>query len=126
MGKSNYLEQALLDHVINSATLSAITTLYVSVYETDPTDANTGTETSYTGYTRQLVAFSRTGSTVDNDADINFPENTGSSVTVTHFGVHDAVTAGNLLYHGSLDESKQITNGDELKIKAGELDISED
>ena len=48
------------------------------------------------------------------------------AVTVTHIGVYDHVSAGNLLFHGALSSSKAVDAGDTFKIAIGDLDISLD
>jgi hypothetical protein len=48
------------------------------------------------------------------------------AATVTHVGVRDAASAGNLLFHGALSSSKSVDAGDTFKIATGDLDISLD
>jgi hypothetical protein len=43
---------------------------------------------------------------------------------VTHVGVYDAVTGGNLLAYAALTSSKTIETGDVFRIPTGDLDIS--
>jgi len=43
---------------------------------------------------------------------------------VTHFGLYDAVTSGNLLFHGALTSSKVIETGDIFKIASSNLSIT--
>jgi len=57
---------------------------------------------------------------------ITFPQASGSWGTVSHFALFDAAAAGNILAHGSLDESKVVGNGDTLSFAAGDLDITLD
>lgn len=131
---SNYLEQKLLDHLYNEVTLAVPTTIYVALYTTDPTDADTGTEVSGGSYARVLVNQNGGGSPawdlavvdgigykVDNANDITFPTATASWGTVTHVGLRDASSAGNLLHHTILDASKAVGNGDTFKFPAGDL-----
>ena len=50
---------------------------------------------------------------------------TGSGFgTVSHWGLFDAASSGNLLVHGSFSASKTIASGDVLKIAVGDLDIT--
>ena len=115
---SDYLENKVLDHFLGTASTSAPATVYLALFTTDPTDAGSGTEvsTSGTNYARQSIAFSSASSgTTSNSADVEFSQATGSGFgTVTHFGIFDASTAGNLLFHGSLTASKTIAAGDVL------------
>ncbi|MGQ9698975.1 MAG: phage tail fiber protein [Armatimonadota bacterium] len=124
---SDYLEAALLNHVFRGVTYTPPTTLYVALYTSDPTDADTGTEVSGGGYVRQTVTFTTpSGGDVQNTTDIVFPTATASWGTITHVGIRDAATGGNLLYYGPLSVSKTIGAGDTFKIPAGQLVISLD
>ena len=133
---SNYLEEELLDHIFNENAWTSPTTIYVSLYTDSPGDDDSGTEVSGGSYARVLVnenggstptwdlpAADGVGYLVDNTHDITFPTATASWGTVTHFGIHDASTAGNLLFHGALTASKTVGDGDTFKFPAGDLDL---
>jgi hypothetical protein len=122
---SNYLENALINGTIRGTTYTAPTTVYVGLYTSDPTDANTGTEVSGGSYARQSATFAApsNGASVTN-ADITFPQATGSWGTVGWIGILDASTSGNLLYHTALDVSKDISSGDIFKIDSGNLSVT--
>ena len=124
---SNYLENALLNGTLNATTYTAPTTVYVSLFTTDPTDAGSGTEVSGGSYARTAVTFataSGTSGLVATDADVTFPTCTSSWGTVGWIGIHDASTSGNLLYHTALDASKTIDTGDIFKITTGNLTVT--
>ena len=125
---SDYLENKVLDHFLGTASTSAPATVYLALFTSDPTDAGSGTEvsTSGTAYSRQSIAFSSASSgSTSNSADVEFSQATGSGFgTVTHFGIYDASTAGNLLFHGALTSSKTIDAGDVFKIASGNLSIT--
>ena len=124
---SNYLENALINAVLRNTTYTSPATVYVSLYTSDPTDADSGTEvsTSGTGYARTAVTFGAPSNGVStNSADVTFPTATASWGTVTHIGIHDALTSGNLLFHTPLDTSKTIDSGDIFKITSGNLSVT--
>jgi len=124
---SNYLENALINAVLRNTTYTSPATVYVSLYVSDPTDADSGTEvsTSGTGYARTAVTFGAPSNGVStNSADVTFPTSTSSWGTVTHIGIHDASTAGNLLFHSPLDTAKTIDSGDIFKITTGNLSVT--
>lgn len=124
---SDYLENELLDHALGTGAFTSPGTVYVSLYTSDPTDADSGTEVSAGGYARQSAAFDAAASgSSSNTADVEFGPATASWGTVTHVAIHDADTAGNLLFHGSLSASKTIATDDSLKIAAGNLSITFD
>jgi hypothetical protein len=122
---SNYLENALINVTLRATAYTAPTTVYVSLWTSDPTDAGSGTEVSGGSYARTSVTFAAPSNGVTtNSADVIFPTATASWGTVGWIGIHDASTSGNLLYHTPLDASKIIASGDILKIATGNLSVT--
>ncbi len=127
MAFSNYLANAVLDEIYNQSEFTAPSNIYLALYTADPGDDDTGTEVSATNYSRVEVTadFEAAGATADrevnNDAEIEFAEAQESWGTVTHIGIRDAATGGNLLDHGALDNSKAIEAGDKPIFKVGEI-----
>jgi hypothetical protein len=128
MSFSNYLETKVLNHVFGGTAYTAPGTLYLGLHTSNPAEDDSGTEvsTSGTAYARQTVAFTTSGDTTSNTAAVEYPTATASYGTVSHVGVYDAPTAGNLLAYGALTISKAIATGDVLRIPAGDLDITLD
>lgn len=54
--------------------------------------------------------------TIKNSAEVSFAAATADWGTVTHIGIRDAATAGNLLYFGALDNPRSILTGDRFKL----------
>ena len=123
-GTSDFLESALLDAVLRNTSYTTPTTVYLGLYTTDPGDDNSGTEVSGGSYARQSCAFSRTANVASNTSAVEWPTASGSWGTVTHVGVLDASTSGNLLYHASLASSKAITTGDIFRIPSADLTVT--
>jgi len=126
---SDYLEAKILNHVLrNTAYTSPGTAIYVSLHTADPTDAGTGTEVSGTNYARvQVTAWDSPASRATaNTNAITFSAAGSSWGTVTHVGIWDASSAGNLLFYGALTASKSVASGTTFSIAAGDLDISLD
>ena len=122
---SNYLENALINGTLRATSYTAPTTVYLALYTTDPTDADTGTECSGTAYARQSITFGAPSNGVStNSAVIDFPQAGSAWGTITHIGIRDAVTAGNLLYHSPLDTSKTIASGDVFRVASGSLSVT--
>lgn len=122
---SNYLENALINATLRGTAYTSPTTVYVGLYTTDPTDANTGTEVSGGSYARVAVTFGAPSNGVStNSASVTFPTATGTWGTITHIGILDASTAGNLLYHTPLDAAKTIASGDVFTISTGNLSVT--
>jgi hypothetical protein len=122
---SNYLENALINATLRATTFTSPATVYVGLYTTDPTDAGTGTEVSGGSYARQSVTFGAPSNGVStNSAAVEFPQCTSTWGTVSHIGILDASTSGNLYYHTALDSSKTIETGDVFKIAIGNLSVT--
>jgi hypothetical protein len=122
---SNYLENALINATLRNTAYSSPATVYVGLYTSDPTDANTGTEVSGGSYARTSVTFGAPSNGASlNSSAVEFPQATGSWGTVGWIGILDAATSGNLLYHTALDVSKTIDTGDIFKIAIGSLSVT--
>lgn len=124
MSFSDYLETKVLDHVFANTAYTAPSTLYVALFTAAPSDSGGGTEVSGGSYARQTIAFTTSGDTTSNNAAIEFPTATANYGTVTHVGVYDASSAGNLMAWAALTSSKTIETGDVFRIPSGDLDIT--
>ena len=119
---SDYLENKILDHVLRNVSYTSPTTVYVGLFTTDPTDAGSGTEVSGGSYARQILSVTTaTAGIVTSSGDVTFPQATASWGTISHIGLLDAITSGNLLMHTALTTSRAIESGDILKISSGNL-----
>lgn len=126
---SNYLENKLIDQLFRGQSYTFPATVYVSLHTAAPSDSSDGTEVSGGSYARvavtgslanwagtqgagTTVASSGTSGTTSNNAAITFPAPTDDWGVVSHVGIYDASTSGNLLIHGGLTLSKTVNNGD--------------
>jgi len=125
MSFTNFLETEILDHVFAGAAYTAPGTKYLALF-TAISDGEAGSVTEISGnaYARQSVAFTTSGNTTSNNAAVEFPTATGSWGTVTHVGVYDASTSGNLMAYATLSSSKAIATGDVFRVPSGDLDIT--
>lgn len=122
---ANYLEDALINAVLRNTSYTSPATVYVALYTSDPTDADTGTEVSGGSYARTAVTFGAPSNGVTtNSASVTFPTATASWGTVSYIGIRDASTSGNLLFHTALDEAKKVGTGDIFTISTGNLSVT--
>ena len=127
-GFTTYLQQEILDHIFGNGAYSA-PTVHVGLFTAAPSDAGGGTEVSGNSYARvnaSALFGAASGTAVANDGAITFPTATGSWGTITHFGVFDASTAGNLLVWGAVTPNKAVGDGDTASFATGELDVTLD
>jgi hypothetical protein len=122
---SNYLENALINATLRNTSYTSPSTVYVALHTADPTDAGSGTEVSGGSYARTAVTFGAPSNGVTtNNANVEFPQATGNWGTITHIGLWDASSTGNLLFHTPLDSSKVIETGDIFRITSGNLSVT--
>ena len=128
MSLSNTFETTVLTWLLTNSAATRPTAWYVALFTSNPAEDASGTEvsTSGTAYARQSVTFSVSGNTATNTAAIEFPTATASYGTVTHVGVFDASSAGNLIAYAALTTSKAIDTGDVMRVPANDLDVTMD
>jgi hypothetical protein len=105
--------------------------LYVALYTSDPGEDDTGSEANFTGYSRVGVVRSASGftvstGTVTNAANVTFPQSSGGTNTITHFGYLTASSGGDLLRSGAVTPNVTINSGDTAKFDIGQLTSTED
>lgn len=129
---SDYLEGQLIAHIFRTASFAKPTTLALGLFTAAPSDAGGGTEVSGNNYSRATLspldanwaAPSSGNGQTSNSSTITFATPSGTWGTVTHFGIFDATSAGNLLFWGTLTISKTINQGDTVSFPAGSLTIT--
>jgi hypothetical protein len=130
--KSNYLENAILNHVLGGQTYTPPATVYVALFTVAPGEAGGGTEVSGGGYSRVAVANNTTNwptttsGQKSNANAITFPQATANWGTIVAWGLFDAATGGNLLYYGDVSPSRAVNSGDTAQFAAGALTFTED
>lgn len=126
MSFSNNAENLVLQWALTAGAVTRPSAWYVALFTADPTDADTGTEVTGGSYARTAVTFSVTGNAATNTGGVEFPAATASWGTVSHIGVYDASTGGNLIFHSALTTAKTITDGDVFRIPVNDLDFTLD
>lgn len=122
---SDYLELKFLDHFTGTASTSAPSAVYLGLATASIQDDASGTELSGNNYTRKAVTFASAASgSISSNAAVEFNAASGDWGTISHWGIWDAATSGNLLYHGAFTTGKAIASGDILKVASGSLTIT--
>ena len=125
---SDYAENKIGDLLLRNQAFSSPAGVYVALFTAAPNDAGGGTEVSGGSYARvqhgpslttwkgthgtTSGASSGTGGAFANAGTITFPAPTANWGSVTHVGLFDASSGGNLLAHGALTTAKTVNNGD--------------
>lgn len=130
MSFANYLEKKLVDHLLGHGSFTP-PTVYVGLSKADPGENAAGLDEPSGGAYARIATDSGdwnsfASGVADNTNVLSFAEATASWGTITHFGLFDAVSGGNLLGSGSLSVAKDVGSGDQLKFNAGNLDVELD
>jgi hypothetical protein len=129
MSASDYLENALLKHLVGEEAFTQ-PDLYLALFTTAPQEDGTGgVEVSGTYYSRiELTDWSSVSNgTVTNSTLLTFPTaGSGGWGVIKAWGIYDDLTGGNLLLSDVVAEEKTIGNGDTVEIAVGDLSISLD
>ena len=115
---TNYTENKLIDHIFRTASFVKPAGLYIGlIIAATDLEAGSVTEVTGAGYARIARApldanwnATTTNGITANTASLQFPAATADWGTVTHFGIWDAVTGGNLLIYARLTNDRTITN----------------
>lgn len=141
MAKSTTWEAGLLALLFNNTAFAGVGdtngllasvgtgSLYVSLHTADPTAAGnqTSSEVSYGAYARVAVARTSGGWTITSNsvsptANVEFPQCTSGTATVTYVGIGTAVSgAGKLLYSGALSPSINVSTGIIPRVTSGSV-----
>ena len=135
---SNYTEEKIIETTLRGAAFPVPSGTFLALFTADPTDANvTANEVqlaAWGAYARQNAAGGGAISTgwatpangVTTNANVlTFAANNGAgSVTVTHMGIYDALTGGNLLYHAQLVSPKTLLVGDVLSFGVAAITVT--
>ena len=128
MSLSDYAENWLLNSLMTSKTLYAgYGTAGSDTAVTEPV-GNGYTRKAYGAYT--LTSYPGGDQYVENDAAITFDAATGSQGTITHVGLWDAVSGGNLIAWVSFSELSQsdvpVTTGTQIEFAATKCELELD
>lgn len=131
---SDYLENALLDHIFNNVSMTSPASVYISLHTSagasESTAAWSATELTgaATNYARAAAGPSvwpaASGGTMATSSDITFAMAGSDWGTITHIAIWDASSAGNLLFYAALAASRVVNNGDVARFAAGNLTVT--
>jgi hypothetical protein len=128
---SNATESAIIQHITKEGNWAALAGgPYIQLHDGDPGEAGTAnTVADFDG--RQLASMAaESGGAAATDADLEWVNTSGGSITVTHISVWDTVGAGNpptggvCSMVGDLDSSVATGDDETFRLPAGDLTLS--
>lgn len=124
-GLTNYAKRKLLDLAFGNQSYTSPTAIYCSL--NTAADGETLTEFLADTYDRPEVEFGAASGGVAANSNIESFTSaviTTGDATVTHYGLHDSVTVGNLLAYGPLSTSRAIAIGDTATAAVGAITVT--
>ena len=124
---SNYFEGQIANWLRGTAFAAAPASIFVGLFNGDPTDTGSGgTEVTTTIRVAGRVAVTLgapSDGVMTNSAEVTFGTAAGAA-TVTHYGIYDAASGGNLLVHGAVSTSRTYAIGDTCRFATGAITVT--
>jgi hypothetical protein len=125
---SDYAESQLGAALLNGGTYTG-GPVYVALFTSDPTDANSGAEVADSAYVRKQAHSAvvsdgfveAPNGTFSNARIIDFEPIADARITVTHAAIFDAPTGGNMLLHAPLSLARTYEVTDIPRFAPGQL-----
>lgn len=112
---------------LNDELVTPYASRYLALFIADPTDDNiTANEVVAGWYARRPTgawATPTTGVTSNNNA-IQYAAVTGSQVVISHWGIYDAATSGNLRFSGAFETAKVFNIDDVVLLNPGDIELT--
>lgn len=125
---TNYGENFVYDFLLRGVTTD-VPNVYAALFTADPGEAGSlVNEINKLGYARVNITTNGGFSAPSNGGggnaqDMEFPTALENWGTVTHFGIMDAATNGNMLIYGALDNPREVLTGDAVRFRAGDMTV---
>ena len=98
-------------------------TPHLALYTASPNAGGGGTEVSGGSYARLPITFGTiTSGSMSNTSAITFSGL--PNATITHYGILDAVTSGELKVYGALNATAVVISGDQVQFPIGSIVIN--
>lgn len=127
---SDYLENLWLNYALRATAFTSPTTVYISLHTADPGDtgANEVNTTPEVWYARQSITFAAPSArAVSSNATVTYAQKSNvDALTITHFAIWDASSAGNCLFADALSSSVGVAQNQTPKFNSGNVTITVD
>ena len=129
-GKSDYLANKILDHVLGGGDYTRPATVYIALFTAAPTKNGGGVEVTGGSYARKAVTNNATNfpaavaGAKSNGVALDMVTASANWGTIVAYALFDASSGGNMIGWADLASSVAINNGDTLRFAAGALTYS--
>jgi hypothetical protein len=125
----NYMKHNIINHFLRNSAATPAATLYLSVLQAEPAaDGTGGSEVTAVDYARKAVAFAApTSGVLSNSGTVTFTTSALNAWgTGRWYGIHDALTAGNMLCVLRGNSDYAISVGTPLVFGVGSISYTAD
>ncbi len=125
--KTNYLEDALVNHVLRNTVMTSPSTVYLALFSGNPGEAGGGTELSGNGYARIAITFGTPSPSgvVNNTNTLTFSASGGAWLGIVAHAIMDAVSGGNMLYYETGVSGPTLADGESYEFGSGDIAVTE-
>lgn len=124
--KTDFLEDSIVDHVTGVAAYTAPTNLFLALYSVIPTEAGGGTELTGNGYARQQIEFDASSGGIAINSNLEeFLAAGGAWLAIVGHALHDAISAGNMLYFDDGVSGPTLADTDKYSFDPGDISVQE-
>ncbi len=126
MNLSKYARDIIINRALRNQAFTPPATIYASLFldfdEDEPGDDTT--EVAIDGFTRVPIAFgAATARTITSSTSVIFPVASEATASITHIGLYDAATDGNLLAWDARSSPGIVPEGEQFVIGSGQVTI---
>ncbi len=125
--KTDYLESALVNHVLRNSAYASPTTVYLALFSANPGEAGGGTELTGNGYARMAITFGAPSpaGVVANTNTLTFTAVGGAWLGIVAHAIFDAASAGNMLYYETGVSGPTLADGESYEFGSGDITATE-
>lgn len=125
MAVSEYLNRRLLGATLLGSPFTEVQTVYATLISSLSSYGLTFTEISGPGYARQVTVLgSPTGTKYTNINTVDFGTATGTWGLLSHLGMCDSVSSGNLLFYERLPYPRTVVTSTVVRALPGQVSVS--
>ena len=123
---SDYCENLVLNHTLGTSDIgSFVTQMYLALHTADPTDVTGTGSANEVDVARQAISFGTASGTGGSVASTDAQSFTSMpDVTVTHIGIWNHLSAGELMYHTAVAAEKDVDTGDTISVAIGAVTVT--
>ncbi len=121
---STFLADQMANFTYRAESFTVPAALFMSLYQSEPGEDDTGVELVGAGYVRQGVSFGAPSARrILSDVPVTFGPASADWVRATHVGLHNALSGGDLLCYDKIGDNQDVLSGESRTFPTGQLSV---